>query len=115
MTHPDREELAGRKNLMLALHQWVRDDTNTALKMVVTPAMLEKLAERIEAAAAPSVEEVARVIDPRSFEDLAYAKERLPAEPRSKYFTDLARLSQDGVDAALAKAQAIIQLFGRGE
>lgn len=77
MTHPNREELAGRKNLMLALHQWVRDDTNTALKMVVTPAMLEKLAERIADVPATMTEDVRDRLSAGAIQRIAEGVDRL--------------------------------------
>ncbi|HYC66688.1 hypothetical protein [Brevundimonas sp.] len=87
---------------------------NSAAKMQMFKARIAWYA-MLRASPAPDLEglreRVARVVDPRSFEGLAYASERLPAEPRSKYFTDLARLSRDGVDAALAKADAVLALI----
>jgi len=40
-------ESVERRVVELAIHRWIRDDASVAIKLTITPAMVQALAERI--------------------------------------------------------------------
>lgn len=50
VTMGERTDIAGlieRRVIELAIHRWIRDDASLAIKLTITPAMVQALAERI--------------------------------------------------------------------
>jgi hypothetical protein len=110
MTHPNREELAGRCGRDAAYwrkaYEDLVDQTGRDLNdgLGRDPRREGRYATSGRAAAAlrqsPTVEEVARVIEPSAFEDGRWHSARKQQKAFQK--------------DALAKAQAIADLYGRG-